>query len=119
MNQLINVLSKDALGKVEKEVPFIKGLKATFYADVPGNFGEQLEKKRKELGDSDAGYWSTIQSVADWNFADGKEKKLPINIESLKKLPLKLQKWIFEQSQSIVFADDEAKKKLPASSSKR
>ncbi len=119
MNQLIDVVSKEAFGKIKKEVPFVKGAEATFYSDVSGNFGEQLAKKRKELGEADSGYWSAVQTIADWNFSDKEGKKLPITTESLKKLPLKLQKWIFEKSTEAILVDVEVKKKSPVVSSKR
>jgi len=111
MKQLINVVAKESFGKIVKQVPFLQGAEVTFFTDVPGSFGEQLEKKRKELGEVDAGYWSALETIAEWNFAGEDGKELPLSVDSFKKLSLKLQKWIFEESQKAVITDEEYKKK--------
>jgi hypothetical protein len=112
MTDLVNVLDRKILGERTKKVPWIEGAKVTFLNDVPGNFTEQLEAKSKDkdIGATGAGYWSAMQTVIDWNFSGEDGKKLPVNEESLRKLPLKLQKWIFNQSAETMLTDEERKK---------
>lgn len=116
MADLVNVLDDSVLGRVTKKVPFIEGAEVTFLGDVPGNFYEQLETKTKETSDTEAGYWLTVKTIVDWNFSGKDGKKLEVNVENFKKLPLKLQRWLFKQSTEASLTDDEKKKELPASS---
>lgn len=116
---LVNVLDKEQFGKITKKVPFINGAEVTFYQDVAGDFVDRLNKKSDEIGESEAGYWSTTEIIADWNFSDGKGTKLEVSQENLKRLPMKLQKWILTEGQKAILTDDERKKESPVSSSKR
>lgn len=116
MTDLVNILDEAVLGRVTKKVPFIEKAEVTFLGDVPGDFYEQLEAKSKELGDTESGYWMTVKVIADWNFSGKDGKKLEINIENFKKLPLKLQKWLFKESSEVMLTDEERKKGLPANS---
>lgn len=109
-DKLVNVLDRSVLGERTIEVPWIEGAEITFLDDVPGNFSEQLEKKRKELGDVDVGYWSTVQTIVRWNFSGENGKLLKISIDNLKKLPMKLQKWIIQRSTEVLLTDEERKK---------
>lgn len=109
-DKVVNVLDRNVLGERTLEVPWIEGAEITFLDDVPGNFSEQLESRRKDLGDTDVGYWSAVQTVVRWNFANEKGEVLEISIENLKKLPLKLQKWIFQKSTEVLLTDEERKK---------
>jgi len=106
---LVNIMDSAFLGKTTKKIPFIDGAEVSFLNDVPGNFIEQLNAKSKELGDQEAGYWSASQVIIDWNLSDGK-KKLQIAPATLKKLPLKVQKWIFKNSTDSILTDEERKK---------
>lgn len=107
---LINVLSSDALGRIVKQVPFIEGAEVTFYGDVPGTFIQEMEQLQKDLGDREAGYALTVRTIADWNFSNENGEKLVIEVENLKRLPVKLQKWIFETSTETVLPDSAKKK---------
>jgi len=113
MSELINVFDPKILGEVTKEVPWIKGSKVTFLGDVPGAYSEQFKKKVKELGDIEAGYWSIVQIIIEWNFADEKGKELKITVENFKRLPGRLQKWLFEKGTESIYGDKEEKKELP------
>jgi hypothetical protein len=115
MSELINVFDPKLLGEVTKECPFIKGSSVTFLGDVPGAYSEQFREKVKELGDIEAGYWSIVQIIVKWNFADAKGKELEINVENFKKLPGRLQKWLFTVGTECIYGDKDAKKELPAS----
>lgn len=112
---LVNVFDPNVLGEVTKEVPWIKGSKVTFLGDVPGSYSEQFKKKVEELGDVEAGYWSIIKIIINWNFADEKGKKLEITIDNFKKLSGRLQKWLFKEGTNAVYGEEEEKKELPAS----
>ena len=110
MADLINMFDKAVLGQVVKKVPFIENAEVTFQGDVSGDFGERLEAKTKELGDTDAGYWTTVSVISDWNFAGNDGKKLDITIENFKKLPMKVQRWLIKESSEILLTNDERKK---------
>lgn len=109
-DKVVNVLDRSVLGERTLQVPWIEGAEITFLDDVPGNFSEQLEKQRKPLGDTGVGYWSAVQTIVKWNFAGEDGKVLEISVENLKKLPLKLQKWIFQKSTEVLLTDEERKK---------
>jgi len=115
MSELINVFDPKILGEVVKEVPWIKGSSVTFLGDVPGAYSEQFRVKVKELGDVEAGYWSIVQIITKWNFADEKGKALEISVKNFKKLPGRLQKWLFTTGTDAIYGDKEEKKELPAS----
>ena len=103
-------MSRELLGKVIKKVPFIEGAEVTFLGDVSGDFFERFNQKVTESGDADAGFWSVTQTVIDWNFCDDKNEKLLITADNVKRLPLKLQKWLFKESTNVLRTDDEVKK---------
>ena len=111
---LVNVLSSDALGRITKQVPFIEGAEVVFYGDVPGAFIQEMEQLQKDLGDREAGYAVTVKTIADWNFCDEKNEKLAVSVDVLKRLPVRLQKWIFEESTGALLPDSAKKKELPA-----
>ena len=114
MSDLVNILNPELLGKKEKKVPWIESAVVTFLADVPGDFTQEFQAKTKELGDLEAGYWSAIQTIVEWNFSDEKGEKLAITVENFKRLPLKLQKWLFKQAALTMSDDEDKKKELPA-----
>ena len=55
-----------------------------------------------------------VDLIADWNFAD-KEGKLPITVDSLKRLPIKLLEWLSDQSTKAMGNLEQRKKELPNS----
>lgn len=115
MPDFINVFDPQILGEVILEVPWIKGSKVTFLGDVPGAYSEQFTEKVKEIGDIEAGYWSITKIITDWNFGDSDGKRLDISVENFKKLPGRLQKWLFKNGTEAIYGDKEEKKELPAS----
>ena len=116
MTDLVNILDRAALGQTTKKVPFIEGAEVTFLNDVPGNFLEQLKAQSKASSDTEAGYWATIQTIVDWNFAGPDKQKLAISVDNFKKLPMKLQRWMIKIGTEVMSSDDERKKGLPANS---
>lgn len=105
----VNILSKDLRNTVKKEVDFIPGAYVEFFDDITvGVFRkaqESLENKNIQ-GSLDI----ILTQIADWNFADEKEEKLPINIESLEKLPTKILVWL-SNAQAEILNDIQSKKK--------
>lgn len=114
--KLVNIFDRRILGEVTREVPWIEGAEVTFLNDIPGDFTDKFEQKTKELGEEDAGRWSVMQTVIKWNFSDEKGNKLECNVENFKKLPIKVQKWIFNEGSKAMLTDEERKKGLPVTS---
>ena len=104
---LVKVTSKELFEKVRKDIPFIPGAWVEFWSDLSGDTPEKLAKFKDP---TDQGYESIITLVADWNFADLEGKKLPVTTESMRKLSLKLQRWISD-CVGEVMEDLTAKKK--------
>ena len=91
----VNVLSNDLRGKIKKDVPFIKDAFVVFYDDVTI---QDVQKAQNAKGTDDItkNLDVVVSQIAEWNFTDNEGKDLPINTDSLTKLPLKLFKWINE-----------------------
>lgn len=108
---LVNAISREAIKTVKKEVPMIEGGWVEFYDDLTGEDQTYLVGiKDNEEG----GYELTKRMIADWNFADEKEKKLDISVENIKRLSIKLQAWLATTATSVLMAGVEIKKGLPA-----
>lgn len=104
----VNVLSNDLRGIVRREVDFIPGAWVDFYDDV--TVGQIRKAQKTQTENIDASLDLIISQIADWNFADGENKKLPVNIDSLSRLSSKILTWI-STVQSEVLTQIESKKK--------
>jgi len=114
----VNVLGKDLRNVIKKEVDFLPGAWCEFFDDVTMLALEeaQLAKDNRNINTS---LILVMDQISDWNFADELGNKLPVNIDSLKKLPMKLIKWLTE-AETAIFTDVEDKKKVsPESSSQQ
>lgn len=108
MADYVNILSGELRGRVKKEIPWIKNAWVEFYDDL---LGETQSKISSASNQEEAGYIGVVAMIADWNFANEKEEKLDITIENVRKLPIRVQKWIAETSTSIVNPEQEKEQK--------
>lgn len=119
MAELVNVFATDVRKKTKKEIPTIEGGWVEFYDDLLTEEFQGLVNapKGKELTDEekgDRGYEFTKNMIADWNLCGKDEKKLEIAVETLKKLPVKVQVFLAKIAGGV-FENTLPKKELPKS----
>lgn len=100
---------------VRLDVPFIEGAWVEFYDGLTLNDVE----KTKDLSANQEDLYKSMDVLAsqinDWNFYKDAQNKLPINIETIKTLPIKVVTWMFESYAKLVTPDEQEvkKKELP------
>ncbi len=112
----VNVFAQDLRGKVKKDCPQIKGAWVEFYDDITVGAIDAAQEAQATSNISKTLELLVLQ-IADWNFAD-ENGPLPISIDSLKRLPLSLIKWLSQTQADLLSSGEvEAKKKdLPKTS---
>jgi len=103
-----NITSSEIRGSVKKDVPFLKGAWVEFWDDTTVG----TMKKAQSLQDDsniDTSLELLLSQIKSWNFADA-EKILPINLESIEKLPVKLMTWLAQMQSEILAANQDKKK---------
>ena len=99
----VNVLSSELRGTFRKEVPSIKGAWVEFFDDITMDVISKAQDSIKSgTPDITANLDIVANQIAFWNFADQDGKILPVNVDSLKKLPMKLIMWISTTQQEIL-----------------
>ena len=103
----VNIFAKDLRGKIKKDAP-IEGAWVEFYDDI--TVGTISLAQSAKSGDIEQALNLLVTEIADWNFAD-EEGQLPITIESLKRLPLKIITWLVNSMEEILTTEEDSKKK--------
>ena len=110
MSDTVNVFAKDLRGIVKKDCPFIQGAWIEFFDDITvGTI--TLAQEAENNNDITKTLELLITQISNWNFADEQNQPLPIAIESLKKLPFKLIKWLSESLFAVMNEGQDSKKK--------
>lgn len=105
----VNVLSKDLRTVIRKEVDFIPGAWVDFFDSVTTGVIRKAQNAQKNES-LEMSMEMLLQQIAGWNFAGEDKKVLPLTLESLDLLPIKLLTWIATAQQEI-FTQEEDKKK--------
>lgn len=108
MADYVNILSGELRGRVKKTIPWIQNAWVEFYDDL---LGETQAKISSASNQEEAGYIGVVAMIADWNFGDEKGVKLDVSVENVRKLPIRVQKWLAETSTKIVNPEQEKEQK--------
>lgn len=99
----------DLRDRVKEEIDILPGAWVVFYTDL---LMSSLAKTKKTDGDDLDKVYNNLSLLADciaeWNLSID-DKELPINSESLTKLPVKLLNWLIEHSNRALTATDKKK----------
>lgn len=121
---LVNV--QDLRTTIRREVPSSPGAWVDFYSDTTvaaihrAEQAEELSKNGSVGSKIDGNLVILLEQIVDWNFSDNDDQKLPITLESLNKLPMKLLQWLASTQQDILSSGQADKKKdLPEISPQR
>lgn len=110
MTDTVNVFSPDLRNKVKRTVDFLPTAWVEFYDDITMDVIEKaqelktaFEKPDQNISESmSKNYDVMISQICSWNFADTEGKVLPINADTLKKLPYRFIKWISDTESELL-----------------
>jgi hypothetical protein len=97
----INIFAPELRNVVRKEVSFIPGAWVDFYDDIKIGMVTKAQRA-KDSGDMTLTLEIIADQIADWNFADGENSHMPINLESIEKLPIKILLWLSKAQEEVI-----------------
>ncbi len=99
-------------GKVKKEIAFLPGAYVVFFDDI--TVDQVLKAQEAQNGqDMLSNMDILLGQIVEWNLADD-NGPLEVNMESIKRLPLKIITWISETQSEILGSIVDKKKELPS-----
>lgn len=114
-DKLANVLTPELRSVVRKDCPLFEGSWVDFYDDINVDDVRNAQKVASNPEAIDENLRFIANQIKDWNFADAEGKKLPISVEGIGKLSMKLLGWLARAQWEVLEAmgkeDLERKKK--------